>query len=69
MLDAYLLQNISGATLAERVLQSFKDSLNDATSRVAKSLLLTQPQCVAAQEPRCSSLSPCLGKSTHTRTA
>ncbi len=44
ILDAYLLQSISGSALAERVLQCFRDSIHDSTSRVVKSLLLTQPQ-------------------------
>ncbi len=39
-----MLQNVSGHTLAERVLQCFKDSLHDVTLRVIKSLLLTQPK-------------------------
>lgn len=46
ILEGYLLQGIDGKALAEKVLQCFKDSIADVTTRVVRSLLLTKPKCV-----------------------
>jgi hypothetical protein len=45
VLEGYMLQGSSGAGLADRVLQCFKDSMSDATLRVVRSLLLMQARC------------------------
>ncbi|GFH06969.1 uncharacterized protein HaLaN_01697, partial [Haematococcus lacustris] len=42
VLEGYMLQNMDGHSLAERVLQCFKDHVHDATGRVVKSVLITQ---------------------------
>ncbi|EFJ46296.1 hypothetical protein VOLCADRAFT_93432 [Volvox carteri f. nagariensis] len=44
LLEGYLLQGIDGKALAEKVLQCFKDSIHDVTTRIVRSLLLTKPK-------------------------
>ncbi|GLC36679.1 hypothetical protein PLESTB_000129400 [Pleodorina starrii] len=44
ILEGYLLQGIDGKALADKVLQCFKDSIHDVTTRVVRSLLLTKPK-------------------------
>lgn len=39
-----MLQGIHGGTLSEKVMQCFMESLTDSTSRVVRSLLLTNPE-------------------------
>lgn len=46
VLEGYVLQGYSGAALADRVLQGFKDSMHDVTLRVVRSSLLTSAKCV-----------------------
>ncbi|GIL58297.1 hypothetical protein Vafri_13375 [Volvox africanus] len=44
LLEGYLLQGIDSKALADKVLQCFKDSIYDVTTRVVRSLLLTKPK-------------------------
>ncbi|MEW5316011.1 MAG: hypothetical protein WDW38_007404 [Sanguina aurantia] len=44
VLEGYMLQGIHGGTLSEKVMQCFMESLTDSTSRVVRSLLLTNPE-------------------------
>lgn len=43
LLEGYLLQGIDSKALGDKVLQCFKDSIYDVTTRVVRSLLLTKP--------------------------
>lgn len=44
LLQGYLLQELSGSSLAAKVLTSFKESIHDAAMRIVRSLVLTKPQ-------------------------
>jgi hypothetical protein len=46
LLGGYLLQGLDGKGLADKVLQCFRDSITDVTTRIVRGLLLTKPKCV-----------------------
>jgi hypothetical protein len=43
-----MVQGISGAALADKVLDCFKDAVHDHSVRVLRSMLITQPQLMDA---------------------